>query len=123
MKRSPALSQIDFAENIVQRLVMAATLVLAVAGCSNEPKKVSVAPSANQIIPLNLSPKKASVVVPAKQVVPRNLAPAIRVEAPDGAYESKDPLMECRSEACKAVCWQTSRPKWCSYFKEAANPT
>lgn len=111
----------------MQRLFLAATfvtLVLAVAGCSKEPKTVSVDPYANQIIPHNLSPKTASVARPAKQVVPRNPAPAIRAEAPEGAYESKEtPLMECMSEACKAMCWQTSRPKWCSDFKEPAIPT
>ena len=107
----------------MQRLFLAATLILAVAGCANEPKTVSVDPYANQIIPHNLSPKKDSVAHPAKQVVPRNLAPAIRAEAPEGAYESKEPpLMECMSEACKAMCWQTSRPQWCSYFKEPPLP-
>jgi hypothetical protein len=107
----------------VQRLFLAATLILAVSGCANEPKTVSVDPYANQIIPQNLSPKTASVARPAKQVVPRNLAPAIRAQAPEGAYESKEPpLMECMSEACKATCWQTSRPKWCSYFKEPPLP-
>ena len=98
---------------------LAVALVLAVAGCSNEPKTVSVAPSANQIIPLNLSPKTASVVRPAKQIVPRNLAPAIRAEAP--VHESKETqLMECMSEACRYMCSKQSRPKpkWCSYFKE-----
>lgn len=108
----------------MQRLLLGVTLVLAVAGCSNEPKTVSVAHSANQTIPLNLPP--ASVARPAKQVVPRNLAPAIRAEAPGGTYETKEtPLMECMSEACKAMCSPTmqSRPKWCSYFKEPANPT
>ena len=105
----------------MQRLFLAATLLLAVAECSNEPKTVSVEPTANQIIPPpNLSPKTASVARPAKQVVPRNLAPAIRAEAP-----KETPLMECMSEACKAMCSPTmqSRPKWCSYFKEPANPT
>jgi hypothetical protein len=112
----------------VQRLFLAATLVTlvlaAAVGCSNEPKTVSVDPYANQIIPHNLSPKTASVARPAKQVVPRNLAPAIRAEAaPEDAYESKETqLMDCISEACKATCWQTSRPKWCSYFKEPADP-
>ena len=98
---------------------LAATLVLAVAGCSNEPKTVSVAPSVNQIIPLNLAPKTASVARPAKQIVPRNLAPAIRAEAP--VHESKETqLMECMSEACRVMCSKQSRPKpkWCSYFKE-----
>ncbi|MGE5770812.1 MAG: hypothetical protein ACM3Z4_02015 [Hyphomicrobiales bacterium] len=79
--------------------------------------------ASNQIIPQNLSPKTASVARPAKQVVPRNQAPAIRAEAPEGAYESKEPaLMECKSETCKTMCWQTSRPKWCSYFKEPPLP-
>ena len=107
----------------MQRLFLAAVIVLVVAGCSNEPKTVSVAPSANQIIPLDLSPEKASGARAPKQVVPRNLAPAIRAEAP--AHESKEPqLMECMSEACRGMCSPTmqSKPKWCSYFKEPANP-
>jgi hypothetical protein len=107
----------------MQRLVLAATLVLAVAGCLNETKTVSVDPYVNQIIPHNLSPKTASIARPAKQVAPRNLAPAKRAGAPEGAYESKEtPLMDCMSEACKTMCRQTSRPKWCSYFKEPRRP-
>jgi hypothetical protein len=111
---------------------LAAILVLAVAGCSkgldsarfmDEPKTVSVAPPANQVVPHNLSPKTASVARPAKQVVPRNLSPAVRAEAPEGAYQSKEtPLMECMSEACRVMCsprvTKQSRPKWCSYFQE-----
>ena len=102
----------------MQRLFLAATLLLAVAGCSYEPKTVSVEPTANQIIPPpNLSPKTVSVARPARQVVPRNLAPAIRAEAP-----KETPLMECMSEACRVMCspnvTKQPRPKWCSYFKE-----
>jgi Prokaryotic membrane lipoprotein lipid attachment site len=108
----------------VQRLFLAATLVLAVAGCSNEPKTVSVDPYANQIIPLDLSPEKASAARAPKQVIPRNLAPSIRAEAP--AHESKETkLMECMSEGCRVMCSPTmqSKPRWCSYFKEPADPT
>jgi len=115
----------------VHRLLLAATLILGVAGCAREPTKtVSVDPYANQIIPQNLAsvarPVKQVVprnLAPVKQVVPRSLAPAVRAEAAEGAYGSNEPLlMECTSEACKAMCWQTSRPKWCSYFKEPAGP-
>jgi hypothetical protein len=72
------------------------------------------------IVARALGPKTASVARPAKQVVPRNLAPAIRAEA-----LKETPLMECMSEACKAMCCPTmqSRLKWCSYFNEPANPT
>jgi hypothetical protein len=110
----------------VKRL-LAATLILAVAGCSkgsdranftDEPKTVSLAPSANQTV------QTGSVARMAKQSVPRNLSPAIKAEAPEGAYESKEtPLMDCMSEACRTLCspeaTKQSRPKWCSFFKEA----
>lgn len=105
----------------VQRLFLAAILVLAVAGCAKDSAS-SVAPSANEIIPY-LSPKTASVARPARQVVPRNLPPEVRAEALEGASESKKPpLMECMSDACKVECspnvTKQSKPKWCSYFKE-----
>ena len=87
----------------MQRLFLAAILVLAVAGCAKDSAS-SVAPSANEIIPY-LSPKTASVARPARQVVPRNLPPEVRAEALEGASESKEPpLMDCMSDACKVEC-------------------
>ena len=68
--------------------------------------------------------RKPRLLVRQKQVVPRNLAPSIRAEAP--AHESKEPqLMECMSEGCRVMCSPTmqSKPRWCSYFKEPADPT
>jgi hypothetical protein len=90
--------------------LLAATLVLALAGCSgsaryfNQPETVAVAP-------------------PTTQLVPYNLPPAVRAEAPKGTNESRGPpLMECMSESCRVKCSPTvekqSRPKWCAYFKE-----
>jgi hypothetical protein len=99
----------------VKRL-LAATLVLVLAGCS-----VSVARPAKQIVRHRLSPKTVSVARPTTQFVPHK--PSVIAEAPKSTNVSEGtPLMKCMSEACRAMCSpnvaKESRPKWCAYFTE-----
>lgn len=110
----PGFSDCRFAASLLRRStvkrLLAATLVLALAGCSGSARYVN-------------QPEPVAVVPPTKQVVPHNLPPAVRAEAPKDADESEGtPLMECMSEACRVKCSpkaeKQSRPKWCAYFKE-----
>ena len=112
-------------DKITVKRLLAATLVLALAGCSKSLDSASfmaeqkVAPPAKQIVRHDLSPKTVSVARPAKQIVPHK--PSVRAEAPKSANESEGaPLMKCMSEACRATCSpnvaKESRPKWCAYF-------
>lgn len=110
----PGFSDCRFAASLLRRStvkrLLAATLVLALAGCSGSARYIN-------------QPEPVAVVPPTKQVVPHNLPPAVRAEAPKDADESEGtPLMECMSEACRVKCSpkaeKQSRPKWCAYFKE-----
>jgi hypothetical protein len=93
----------------VKRL-LAATLALAVAGCSGSARYIN-------------QPEPVVVAPPTKQVVQYNLPAEVRAEAPKGTDDGKEtPLMECMSDACRVKCSpkaeKQSRPKWCAYFKE-----
>ena len=112
---------------MVAVLIVGPVIGMAIAGCSDrarfmdQPKTVSVARPAKQVVRHHLSPKTVSVVRPAKQIVPHKSS--VRAEAPKSANESEGtPLMKCMSEACRATCSpnvaKESRPKWCAYFME-----
>ena len=115
--RAPAT--IDVRRNIMRRLLVGTTLLLALAGCSSsgdwfhQDEPIKPAPLTNQSGP---------PVGSGPQSVPHNVSPAASAAAPTDANVSKGELMDCVTESCKINCSpnvkKQFRPKWCANFKE-----
>ena len=90
----------------------ATLLALALSGCADSgnfdrEKPVELVATTEQILP------------PTQPAQPKS--PPAKAEA-SKPYATKESLLECVSDACKAHCSprieKQSRPKWCLYFKE-----